>query len=219
MNPAGAKMRTNLTSARQAALADDNMRGAALIGGVQEDLMLARLNAVRFVGSPDAKLVETASEQLARLPSALTELEAQLTNPARKQLVRDTLALAPKYTEAFKNMAAATLEMYGLINGPMRIAADEFAKRAAQVKDSQVQMMTTIENETSSSVRASITLTFGIVAAAFALGLAVAFFIGRGIAKPVQGMTAAMGRLAGGDKTVAVPGVGYGDEKIGRAHV
>jgi methyl-accepting chemotaxis protein len=43
------------------------------------------------------------------------------------------------------------------------------------------------------------------------LGLAV----GRGVSRPIAGMTDAMSRLAQGDQTVAVPGVGRGDE-LGR---
>jgi len=39
--------------------------------------------------------------------------------------------------------------------------------------------------------------------------------VGNGVSRPVVGMTDAMGRLAGGDKTVDIPGVGRGDE-VGR---
>jgi methyl-accepting chemotaxis protein len=44
------------------------------------------------------------------------------------------------------------------------------------------------------------------------LGLALAYFIGRSIAGPVTGMTVAMTKLAGGDKTVAIPAQDATDE-------
>ena len=44
------------------------------------------------------------------------------------------------------------------------------------------------------------------------LGGALAWLIGRGIAGPVVGLCGAMSALADGDKTIAVPGVGRGDE-------
>ena len=40
----------------------------------------------------------------------------------------------------------------------------------------------------------------------------VGFVVGRGVSGPILGMTAAMTKLAGGDKTIAIPGVGRTDE-------
>jgi methyl-accepting chemotaxis protein len=45
--------------------------------------------------------------------------------------------------------------------------------------------------------------------------MAMGFAVGTGVSRPVVGMTDAMGRLAGGDKSVGIPGVGRGDE-VGR---
>jgi methyl-accepting chemotaxis protein len=138
MNPLGAAMRANLTKVRESAQADGDFRAAALAGAVQENLILARLNAVRFVGSPDAKLVETANQQLAQLPATVAELEAALQNPERKRLVHEVGQSLPKYAAAFKAMSTATLDMYGLINGSMAKAAEEVAKRTTAVKQSQI---------------------------------------------------------------------------------
>ena len=48
--------------------------------------------------------------------------------------------------------------------------------------------------------------------AGITIGFGLAWFIGSGIAKPVIAMTAAMARLAGGDKTITVPALGRKDE-------
>ncbi|HZH26202.1 MAG TPA: HAMP domain-containing methyl-accepting chemotaxis protein [Azospirillaceae bacterium] len=52
----------------------------------------------------------------------------------------------------------------------------------------------------------------GGAVAALAAGIAVSLVIGRGIARPVTALTRAMRRLAEGDLTVEVPGVGRRDE-------
>src|SRR5690606_2592533 len=53
----------------------------------------------------------------------------------------------------------------------------------------------------------------GVIAAVAALAaLGVAFAMSRAIATPVRGMTAAMSSLAGGDKSVAIPGLARADE-------
>lgn len=68
MNPLGAKMRIELTEIMQGAIKDNFMDTAAYAGVAQESLMLARLNANRFLLSGDQKLVATAEEQLAAPP-------------------------------------------------------------------------------------------------------------------------------------------------------
>ncbi len=46
----------------------------------------------------------------------------------------------------------------------------------------------------------------------FVIGIALALLLGRSIGNPIKGMTEAMQRLAGGDKTVEIPAQGRGDE-------
>ncbi len=51
-----------------------------------------------------------------------------------------------------------------------------------------------------------------LLAAGLAAGAVIAFITARAIATPIQGMTDSMGKLAKGDMSVAVPGVGRSDE-------
>ncbi len=212
LKPAGLAMRESLTKARVSAMADKDLQAAALIGGMEEDLMLAWVDALRLIDSPDQKLVDTANDQLTKFSTALAQLKDELQNPERKQLLQQTLETGAKYAAAFKAMSAATLEAYGLVDGPMDIAAEEFAKGAGAVKQSQITALRQIETTTTGNIHASTLFGFATAIAAFVLGLVVAFVIGRGIAAPIRGMTAAMGRLAGGDKLVVIPGVSYRDE-------
>ncbi|HEX9464564.1 MAG TPA: cache domain-containing protein [Alphaproteobacteria bacterium] len=56
-------------------------------------------------------------------------------------------------------------------------------------------------------------LRTGAIIAALAMGaFGTALLIGRGIARPITGMTGAMQRLAGGDRSVQIPGAGRKDE-------
>ena len=67
------------------------------------------------------------------------------------------------------------------------------------------------------TVNGSILTLWGGSAAAIAFAAFACFVLSRGIAAPVTQMTSVMGRLAGGDKTVEVPGVGRKDEIGGMA--
>src|SRR5581483_1827101 len=65
----------------------------------------------------------------------------------------------------------------------------------------------------SDSTRSTIYLTLAISGIGLVLGIAAALFVARvGISKPIATINAAMQKLAGGEKTIDVPGLDRGDE-------
>ena len=121
-------------------------------------------------------------------------------------------AQVAKFADAFERMSAATTEMAEVMNGPMAEAARGFAATAAEAKDSQLKAVGALQESSRAARAATEILSEIIIAAAFLIGGALAWLIGRGIVRPVNGMTEAMGRLAGGDRSVEVPGRARGDE-------
>jgi methyl-accepting chemotaxis protein len=59
------------------------------------------------------------------------------------------------------------------------------------------------------------TVMYTTIVAITLIVMLVGLVVGRGVSRPVVGMTDAMGRLAGGDTSAGIPGVGRGDE-VGR---
>ncbi len=55
-------------------------------------------------------------------------------------------------------------------------------------------------------------IMYGSILAITVLVAMIGFVVGRGVSGPIVGMTTAMTKLAGGDKTVEIPGVGRTDE-------
>jgi HAMP domain-containing protein len=87
----------------------------------------------------------------------------------------------------------------------------------------RIDMMKKVEDYLAGNLVALAAGVRGAAEAAFWLSLAMAiglialtgilgFFIVRSITRPIEGMTAAMARLASGDATADIPGVGRGDE-------
>ncbi len=212
MNPASLATRESLAKVRVAALADKDMRAAALIGDIEESLTLVQLDTVRFIAMPEQKLIDAVGDRLAKLATALAQAESETADQQCKQLFHQTADGASKFAAAFKAMSGPALEVYSLVNGDMDIAAEELAKDAEAVKASQITSLRQIETTITGNVRMSTLSGLATAVIASVLGLGVAFVIGRGISRPVRGMTAAMARLAGGDKRVVIPGAGYRDE-------
>jgi methyl-accepting chemotaxis protein len=84
--------------------------------------------------------------------------------------------------------------------------------RSGGIKTDQQRMLTAEAQETEASIVSLNLVLWILLAAGLGLGLAIALITARAIAGPVQGMTNAMGKLAGGDTSLAIPGVGRSDE-------
>ena len=86
------------------------------------------------------------------------------------------------------------------------------AADAVKAKDSNFAAQAETEQDMQAVISHGNTLVMVLGLAGLAVGVVLAWLIGRGISRPVVRMCAAMRALAGGDKTVEIPGVGRKDE-------
>jgi len=100
------------------------------------------------------------------------------------------------------------LKILDLLDGPK---GDDGA-RSGGLKTNQKQMLAEGAHEVQADISLLATILWALLAAGLSLGAAIALLTARAIATPIHGMTAAMGRLAGGDTSMGVPGLGRGDE-------
>jgi len=212
MNPIGAKARTNLTEIIKTAMADKDYEAAAMAGVAQENLMLARLNAVRFLANNDPKLIETAIGQIEKFQKDMNTLVNRLHNPTRLKLAQETEALSKDYLGAFKDASAAVLERNTLINKTMAEEATHFAELIETTMVSQKKSLAEILTASEKEIQFGQTSALTISAISIALGILFAWLIASGITKPVNGMTNAMTKLANGDKTTSIPSTENKDE-------
>ncbi|WP_299377831.1 CHASE3 domain-containing protein [uncultured Kiloniella sp.] len=76
----------------------------------------------------------------------------------------------------------------------------------------ELAQLESLKAETESTVTATNTVIISATVVAILLGGGLGMLVGRGIAQPIKHMTGVMGRLAGGEKDVDVPGLERGDE-------
>jgi len=212
LNPSGAKAREDVTGIIRSAMADRDMEAAALAGLTQESLMQVRLNANRFIARPDAKLIETIAQWQATFDKSSAELLQRLQNPARRQLMQDTRALMKAYDAAFASVATQSFAIDKQVGETMARLAESIAAAVSRISESQAKSLVEIDVDTHSLMNTTITTTIGLSAGALVFGLVIAWLLGGGIAGPVVNMTSAMGKLAGGDKSVEIPAQGRTDE-------
>ncbi len=212
MNVVGAKITQNLSQILKTSRADHDDATAALAGASIEQLMLGRLDAIKFIADPVQQHADVANAALAAWNAARAELGNKLQNPDLKKLAEENTGLAPQYIKAFDDVVAAVFEVEKLVNDIMAKQAEELASLLAAAKDGQVTTLNGLSEAMTAMMRSTSTTTIVVSVVAVAFGGLLAWIIGRGIAGPVTAMTAAMRRLAGGDHAVEIPAQGRRDE-------
>ena len=89
---------------------------------------------------------------------------------------------------------------------------DKFRGEMATFMQIERDLMVERQATNESTVSTTYTLVGLCLVLGIAIGLALAFFIGRAIAGPIGAMTEVMGSIAKGNNDVEIPGVGRGDE-------
>ncbi|MCZ8311592.1 MAG: methyl-accepting chemotaxis protein [Magnetospirillum sp.] len=211
MNELGLQARTALTNAMDSAIAAGDYRAAAYVGKAQEELGLVRLNALRYLIKPDPALIQAAERQMNELNQDLARARDGASGEPRA-LVEQAAAIAPRYLAAFRQATEAVRAMDELVNTTNAQVAARVAERIDTLKERQKAATTQIDAEAADEVQEGVATMLTLSAIALVLGLLAAFGIAKGITGPVGAMTAAMGRLAGGDLATEVPSKDNKDE-------
>jgi methyl-accepting chemotaxis protein len=194
------------------AVQDNNTDVQRLAAEGRRLTLVARLDANKRLGRHDEAARISAEKQFADLKQVLAQLDVLTTNSDLNAIVRNELSLIERYQTAFRRAASADSEQLALVNGVMRQAGEALAADITKAKESNLTDQGKAENEANAVTGSGETRVMVLGLVGLAVGAILAWLIGRGISRPVMRMCVAMRSLAGGDKTVEIPGMGRKDE-------
>jgi len=212
MNPNGAKSREILAALVAEAIAEKDFESAAEAGKVLDNMLTARVFAIRFVAAGDDNDRKGAIERTDAYMKSLDLLPARLKTAKQKAQAAEVKAAAVKYFEGFNAAVAAATEANTVTSKELAPAGAKLGGMVDKLRASQAAAMQKLAEEQSAGLARSSTTSAAIAVVAVILGFASAFFIARGITGPVAAMTGAMGRLANKEWTTEVPALDRGDE-------
>jgi methyl-accepting chemotaxis protein len=205
MNPLGARIRATLTEIMATAFKEGKYDNAARAGMAQEALMLARLNAFRFLASPEAKLVETVRDRVKDFNARVNELLPHLVIAQNIERTKQAIADGRAYEAAFQELAGLVMETNRLAYRVMAEAAKEFNELAESTGKSSVEFMNQTEKMVEQTVTESTRMATILSGLALFIGALFAWIVARSITTPVLAMTEAMAHLAGGNLAAEIP--------------
>ncbi len=208
----GPAIRKKLTKIMQSAYSDNDAAAAFYAGVAQERLLLARLYVLKFLLENKESDFNRAEEEFQAFDASVARMDSELQNPARRQLVAAIMEEAAQYRDAFMRVHQVIVERNAIITGQLDVIGPEIMGQAAELTELAKAEQDTLGPRATQAIQNAVTTVIVSVIVALLLGMAAAWLIGTGIARPIGAMTQAMRRLAEGDKTIEVPAVGQKDE-------
>jgi methyl-accepting chemotaxis protein len=212
LDPLGANIQQNFDSLITAAAKAGNGSVSVLGYEGRQHLMLARLNVNKLLGRHEQAAADAAEKSFANLTAALQALDAATKGADYRKNFDDLQAGATNYRDSYRKAADLERGIDTMANGTMRDIGQQVQTDAESIKASGIAEEKQEEHDTLSTMASTSSLILYLSVGGLLAGAVLAWLIGRGISRPVIGMCAAMRALAGGDKTVEIPGVGRKDE-------
>jgi methyl-accepting chemotaxis protein len=179
---------------------------------LETKVLLVRVANWRMLATRDAKGRDTFATNVNKARQQIAELEkAGLPANLATQLA-SVKTYVEKYASAFDKTSSNLVlgdELYYKAIAPLTVSAIGEIDNVTTAIGKAFEATTA---DTSALIHSTETLQEIVAGAATLAGLLIAFFIARGITRPLGGLTAGMKELAGGNFEVVLPGVERKDE-------
>ncbi len=212
LNKIGPELERSLTKVIEGAKGAQDTSAALIAGNVRRHLLLMRLYVMKFLLDNRKSDFERALQESASMEGTLQQLNRELQNPMRRGLANKVGELRKAYEDAF-------LKTHDAIVARNRVVADTISPIGKDIDSRMASLKTTIRGEqdkigpeTTRIMDNAVTITMIVALASIIIGIFAAWLIGGGISRPIRAITEAMNTLAGGDKTIEIPGKDRKDE-------
>ncbi len=212
IGPLGEKAQKGMDDFIKQAMAAGAQEEVAYAAVTQGMLMSIRLSVLTFLNKPDSELADRISTQFEKFAEDADAAMRRIENPRRLGLLNAVLRDMEGYRNAFSDAVVKTMDLESMLNSTMAGGAAKISAELKQITDAQGSAMDAMEDHSRGAAHQTLLLTAILSGGALLFGLIIAFVLGRGIAKPVVSMTAAMTKLAAGDLESEIPARGRHDE-------
>lgn len=203
--PLGVAMRDALSTLIRETIEANATNDAIQAGLAQQALLSARLDANSYFSTPKPETLKSAREQLDQLVTALNRIQQDAQSAAFKATAQRLAADAKSYQEHLALAVSAADIVTNILTVVNPKLSSELAKIFEQVSESQLKDLDALDISTEHDIEKTILQTISLASGALALGILLAWLIGRGIIRPINAMTSAMTKLASGDLTSEIP--------------
>ena len=184
----------------------------AAAGNVDAAILLARVTNWRFLATSDPKGPETFKVNAIVAFAALGALQKLPLSEEVGKLIAPATTSLTAYIGNFVTVSSAILNSDALFDKQMQPIILQQLTAAGGAAAALNRDFATVKDATTGMISSTVATQEVIAGIALLLGALIAWLVGRGIIRPVSGMTAAMSRLAAGETAVEIPSRDATDE-------
>jgi methyl-accepting chemotaxis protein len=90
-------------------------RDTNLSGRVQANMLLVRLNALKYLDNDNAETLKKYEERLSQLENFLTEAEKEIQKPERAKNIKESIVLVKEYKTAFEQVVELIAQRHSVV--------------------------------------------------------------------------------------------------------
>jgi len=208
----GPEMRKALSAFADGAMKAEDYKLTAMARGAQEDLLLSRLTANKFLLDNAPATADEARNNFKALDASLAKLIAQVRDDGQRRVLQTVAEKVDVYHKTFDQVVQVIQERNKVIKDTIENNGGQINAKVSEISQNARNLQTTLNDEAVANNQSTTQLALASSGIALILGVVIAYFLARAIAGAITSMTGAMTKLAGGDMTVIIPGQGRGDE-------
>ncbi len=188
----------------QTASGNGNAADEAPAMAARAAVLAAEVTSLRFLASRDPALIDVFRQDASAAGQALSALDG-VASPAAKAAVLSVVGALELYVASFDKTSAALIEAESLYTDHIRPGVRDMQAVTSKALEKLVSGFDLTSQKAYAISSGTLAKQLGLSAAATIVGVALALLIARTISRPVNGMTAAMTKLAAGDTLSEIP--------------
>ena len=201
-----AEARARLAEIMETSYADSDTEAAFYAGRAQEDLLLGRVYAERFLLTAAPEDFDESASHLERAAQQLDELTTRIRHPRRRALALATGEFIARYMDTLEEARGVITEREALLDNTLDsigpVLSAQYGAMVFEIVERQNRLGPAATARIEATQRTSLALGVG----ALIVGLGMAYVIGRWITGAVRDMAQSMNRMAEGDLDIVITG-------------
>ena len=203
----GPFMEKTLTDIMESAEKDQDMAAAFHGGLALKHLLLARLNANKFLETRSELTARRTHDEFGNLQKRLDILDRELENSMRRKQLAEVRNAQKIYEDSFSEVVAVITESNDIIGGTLDRIGPVVAAQVKEVKLDIKDVQDSLGPRLVAANNKAITFMITIAASALVLGIILALVIIRGITAPlnrtIEGLSSGADQVASASEQVA----------------
>ena len=208
----GPKARKQLTSVMETAYRDNDSNAAFYAGIAQEQLMLGRFYAERYLLTNGSDAYNQANSHFEEASSKLTLLLSVLQNPTRRTNTKNTIKDIALYSDTFIELSTVLSNRNTIRNEQLDVLGPKMQKEYGSIVEVIADRQNIIGPRGSKQASSMMMLVIGIALIAFLLGGLLALKISRSVSDSVRRMAKDMDELANENFDIEIHGAEFNHE-------